>query len=300
MGWRRLMIALLASSALILLGFGLNGCVEDSTDDPLVEEHSHDEDETFNGTFAGSLTKTQNTVESVTETTMDLTVESPLSGVLTLGTATGSIVGNAEADSATFSAAFSGDCPGTTSGSLALTDEDETLEVDAIGQDCLGVFTLSGTLQREAGRPWEWAGVFALVAPETYTWIAQQVDGAYAAPTMLVAMIETSEASLVGIEAAEAQAEALFSGTAQDIAAGGTVTVGTLYRLVFDQQSTETRFGLVVPADGAYVIFTEHVPTEFEDTEHYLQTAAGEEVFPAAEASEEGGGGHDHDHSHDG
>jgi hypothetical protein len=117
---------------------------------------------------------------------------------------------------------------------------------------------------------------------------------------MLVAMIETSEASLAGIEAAEAQAEALFSGTAQDIAAGGTITVGILYRLVFDQQSTETRFGLVVPAGSAYVIFTEHVPTEFEDTEHYLQTAAGEEVFPAAEESAEGGGDDDHDHSHDG
>jgi hypothetical protein len=66
------------------------------------------------------------------------------------------------------------------------------------------------------------------------------------------------------------------------ISGEGTITTDVLYQLAFDPQNAETRFSLAVPADGAYVIFTEHVPTEFEATSHYLQNAAEEDIEPVA------------------
>merc|ERR1712048_1211950 len=68
-------------------------------------------------------------------------------------------------------------------------------------------------------------------------------------------------------------------------------------RLVFDQQSAETIFTVDATSAGAIAFFAEHVPTEFEATEHYFKDTSGVDIEPVAQDPEPGDG---HDHSHGG
>lgn len=68
------------------------------------------------------------------------------------------------------------------------------------------------------------------------------------------------------------------------------------HNLVFDQNSATTTFTVNTPTDvKAFVIFAQHVPTEFEKDNHYLKDPSGKvDVEPVLQE----GGDHHHHHGH--
>lgn len=146
--------------------------------------------------------------------------------------------------------------------------------------------------QEGSGHPWEWAGSFFLEKGE-YRWSFSQVEGAYADPGMVLAVVPLKESGIQGLEAGEASAEKLFQGTPV-LLKGSTLHLAAqgLYSLAFNQDASVTVFTLKVDKPGNYGFFTEHLPTEFEAGEHYLKDSQGAEVEPQAQEPE----GADHHH----
>jgi len=142
--------------------------------------------------------------------------------------------------------------------------------------------------------PWEWAGVFDFPEPAHYIWSAARgAQGQYADPRMKMVFVATSAASSEGLHDAEARAETLWNGAVTDVDAGDEVeATDAAYRLVFDQRTWVSNFEIHVDTPGAYAIFTEHSPLEFENGFHFLKTETGADV----EAAVEEGGGHGHGH----
>ena len=158
---------------------------------------------------------------------------------------------------------------------------------------CLLLVTLAITSQCSGDHDWEWAGGFDVHTDEQYTWVASKVNGAYADASMKILILSASSSSSDGIEGAESQAETLFeAGNATSVSApvtNTTLTPGTLYQLVFDTNSPHSLFYISFSTstttrndESAFVIFTEHVPTEFENGLHYLLDADGDDVEPVA------------------
>lgn len=164
--------------------------------------------------------------------------------------------------------------------------------------------TLLAALAAPVASEFEWAGTFELHEGETYTWIAQKVDGDYADASMKIVILETDDCDEEGIEAVEADAETMLDGDCTDVANGETYSPGACYRLVFDGDVDTTTYSIDIPAERrrledhdhghCFAIFTEHVPVEFEFDTHYLQDDAGANMEPVAE--EGGGGAHSHGH----
>jgi hypothetical protein len=141
---------------------------------------------------------------------------------------------------------------------------------------------------------YEWAGIFD-TPPDTYHWIAQKVNGAYADASMkLTAIPITTVASRAALAAAESEGKHSLNLTCSDVESGGEIVAKNeqCYRLIFNQSSPESRF--IVKPNGAKAIafFTEHVPTEFEDTSHYLVNIGGTDIEPVAQPA--GMEGHHH------
>ena len=142
----------------------------------------------------------------------------------------------------------------------------------------------------------EWAGAFTLEAG-SYVWSFEKVDGAYADPAMKMAFIASSGDH--PIEAVELKAAELFKAEGKAIKAGGTLSAGTLFSVQFAADKDITTFQVDIAEKGTYVFFCEHMPYEFEATQHFFKTAKGDDVEPVAEVPE---GGHEHghdDHGHD-
>lgn len=138
----------------------------------------------------------------------------------------------------------------------------------------------------ETGLPWEWAGAFDL-KPGTYTWSFSQVDGAYADPAMNFGVIPLSSATKEALHGAENRATGLFAKNPETLKAGASLGVNEgFHRLVFDESAPVSRFTLVVKAAGAYGVFTEHIPAEFEGDEHFLKDTERADVEPVAEDPE--------------
>merc|ERR1719171_3463196 len=68
------------------------------------------------------------------------------------------------------------------------------------------------------------------------------------------------------------------------------------YKLVFDQNSKETRFTVDASAAGAIAFFAQHLPTEFEETDHYFKDTSGVDIEPVTQDPVPGGDGHSHGH----
>lgn len=134
--------------------------------------------------------------------------------------------------------------------------------------------------------PWEWAGVFDLSAAN-YTWTFARGDsGAYADASIKFVMLSTGAASSSGIEYMEEPAETLYGGNATEIGNGASVTNGTYYQINMDTSSYLTIVKIEVATAGAYVFFLEHLPTEFEGSDHYFKDYDGEDAEPVAEEPE--------------
>jgi zinc/manganese transport system substrate-binding protein len=137
----------------------------------------------------------------------------------------------------------------------------------------------------------EWAGLFDLKAG-TYSWSFAKVDGDYADPAMKMVAL-----SAEGIEDVEESAEEMLESDAAEAKVDGeTLTPkGMAYLLEFDVSKDMTVFEVEIAEDGKYAFFTEHMPFEFEASEHFFKDASGADVEPIAQEPD----GDHHDHGHD-
>lgn len=139
----------------------------------------------------------------------------------------------------------------------------------------------------EGGTPWEWAGSYQL-EPGTYTYTFEQGPD----PAMHLAVLRSDETGQEAIHATEGTAGDLYGNhdSAAAVGDGGTLSPAsdTLYDLQF-ADSGETTFTLDIERAGSYVLYAEHVPSEFDAS---LTSESGAAVEPAVT---EGGGDHGHE-----
>ena len=105
--------------------------------------------------------------------------------------------------------------------------------------------------------------------------LSQRVDGAYADPAMKMAIVASNH-----IEDSEEAAEAMLESENTNSSVNNDVLrvsdkVGTLN---FDDTKDMTIFTVKIEKDGAYTFFIEHMPFEFEASEHFFKDLAGMNV----------------------
>lgn len=144
-----------------------------------------------------------------------------------------------------------------------------------------------------AEHAFEWAGAF-LLEPGEYVWSFAKVNGAYADPAMKMAILASSVSGAEGIESTEKNGEAMLGGSLSSINGGGELVSGSAYRLVFDDTQEITTFRVKIATTGTYVFFMEHMPTEFEGSEHFFKDGEGKDVEPVATEPEESAHHHHH------
>ena len=146
---------------------------------------------------------------------------------------------------------------------------------------------------------WEWAGLYHLDAG-SYTYTFHEGPD----PKMQLAIVPTDEGGDHGLHHAEETATHLYGNhDTHTPAEGGTTLVPsseTLYQLQF-AESGETMFTVDIESEGHYVLFAQHVPSEFDAS---LADGSGSTVEP--ELTESAGGhnheeesGHDHEGGHE-
>ena len=125
----------------------------------------------------------------------------------------------------------------------------------------------------------EWAGVFELSAG-TYKWSFAKVNGAYADPAMKMAILASDH-----IEDSEEAAEAMLESDDTNSSVNNDVlrVSDKAYTLNFDDTKDMTVFTVKIEKDGAYTFFTEHMPFEFEASEHFFKDLAGTDIEPIAQ-----------------
>ena len=148
---------------------------------------------------------------------------------------------------------------------------------------------------KEEGLPFEWAGAFSLKKGE-YTWCFDKVNGKYANPKMRFLMIKAKKKSDGIIEAYKDEAKYLFEANTKQAKYNDHIdTNKQTFELVFDQNKNQTLFKISIKEDGDYIFFTEHMPFEFEDKEHFFKDLARNDIEPIA-SHPQSDGHHPHHH----
>jgi UTP--glucose-1-phosphate uridylyltransferase len=134
----------------------------------------------------------------------------------------------------------------------------------------------------------EWAGIFE-TSSTLYMWTAQKVEGAYADASMKLAALPVSGASEEELHQLESEGIHALEEVCTDVYTGDTILpeMDKCYTLHFNQNMWQSLFKVDASSTSAIAFFTEHVPTEFEATAHYLKDATGEDIEPVAELPEE-------------
>ena len=138
----------------------------------------------------------------------------------------------------------------------------------------------------------EWAGKFQL-SKGSYKWSFEKVDGEYADPAMKMVILKSND-----IEGSEDLAKELL-GSKDSISRkndGTLIASNKAFVLNFDQRKESTVFNVDIKEDGQYIFFTEHMPFEFEATQHFFKDVSNSDVEPIAQVPDEGEGHHHHDH----
>jgi hypothetical protein len=139
---------------------------------------------------------------------------------------------------------------------------------------------------------YEWGGMFEGSA-ENYIWVAQKVDGEYADPTLKMVVVVTDSISEDDFDAAEEKAEILFEAAGcTSVVAGGTIVPSdsACIQLTFDTSIYESKFIIsAIGPNSGLAVFTEHYPTEFEATSHYLRDVNGVDIEPVHTTDEADG-----------
>ena len=147
---------------------------------------------------------------------------------------------------------------------------------------CTLLYVVVCTTTAEEGHgahAWEWAGAVKLEAAETYIWTAaRNANMVYADPTWQVYFTSATTSDSEGIESAEEAAETGFNTTATLAPPGHTLTPGTLWTLQMDQESFMTQWKLAPAATSPYILFSQHMPSEFEGKLHFLKSDHGTDI----------------------
>ena len=148
----------------------------------------------------------------------------------------------------------------------------------------------------ESETPWERAGLYHLEAGSYSYTFGEGPD-----PEMSLAVLATDEGGDHGIEHVEETARGLYSSGHETHTTVGdketlTPSQESLYVLEFSD-SGETNFRLDIDTEGHYVLFSQHVPAEFDAA---LIDSSGGAIEPEASKT---AGGHDHggedEHGHE-
>lgn len=133
---------------------------------------------------------------------------------------------------------------------------------------------------------YEWAGVFS-TPQDKYVWTAQKVGGGYADATMKLVVLPAQKSTAAELDSLKAHGDNLLktSSTCSNVTFGKTITpsMNTCYRLRFDTSLWQSLYVVDTSNFGAVAFFAEHVPTEFENTAHYLKDSIGTDIEPDAE-----------------
>merc|ERR1719191_2436010 len=152
-------------------------------------------------------------------------------------------------------------------------------------------------IAQEGPAAFEWAGIFA-VDDASHTWSMQKVDGAYADPSMRLALIPTATPTEETMEALEKDgSELLLDEDCTVVEDGGSMTPaagGSCFELHVGSGDDST-FTIVTDGIAGLAVYAQHVPIEFERDTHYLYDSSEVDIEPVAEESSSGGG---HDHGH--
>ena len=99
------------------------------------------------------------------------------------------------------------------------------------------------------------------------------------------------------IEEHEDEAKKIFESKTTTAKQGDNISNNeTTYELHFDQSKNQTVFKVSIKEDGKYIFFTEHMPFEFEDKEHFFKDLVRNDIEPVAQHPT-AGGHHHHHHS---
>merc|ERR1712176_439474 len=123
--------------------------------------------------------------------------------------------------------------------------------------------------------------------------------GEYADATMKIAALPVTDTSEQALSSADGEGKRLMGLECEEVQNGDTITPSSdkCFKLVFDESKDQSLFTIDATAATGIAFFTEHVPTEFESTEHYLKDTSGVDIEPVAQVAPEGGG---HSHGHGG
>ena len=139
--------------------------------------------------------------------------------------------------------------------------KDAVVEMDKILN--VGGFDLDRALEvdpqfMEPEYPFEWAGVYDL-SSDTHELVLQEGPD----PTMNVALVPVNESTDESLEDAVEPVVMVFSDNEHELSAGGTLQPsGQLIAL--NLTADELRFDVQIDRPGAYALFTEHHPDEFQ------------------------------------
>jgi len=120
---------------------------------------------------------------------------------------------------------------------------------------------------------------------------------------MKLVAIPVAGATENALEGAETAGTAAMDLECEDVESGGTITPmeNKCYKLVFDQANAQSTYTVDAASAGAIAFFAEHLPTEFENTDHYFKDTSpgaeggGVDIEPTHQVPDEGDG-----HSHGG
>ena len=149
---------------------------------------------------------------------------------------------------------------------------------------------------RASAAAYEWKGVF-YTPEDTYKWGAEKVDGAYVDPTMILVMIPVSAATEESLAGASGKGATAMALGCESVNSGDTMKPAEdkCYKLVFDQSKDQSLYTIDATGVTAIAFFGQHLPTEFEATEHYLKDTSGVDIEPVAQEPD-GGDAHSHGH----
>ena len=160
-----------------------------------------------------------------------------------------------------------------------------TLRVVTLAALAMAVLGQHNTHGVDAGGGWEWAGLFHL-EQDWYEWTSQTTTSAtnqfaYADAHMNMAVLVAANDSDVALDALKAQGSHLLNVTCGEVETGGVLapSSSSCFELYFNPQTWQSVFKLNATGVEYVGIFTQHLPSEFERSGHYLKDDNGLDVF---------------------
>ncbi len=132
----------------------------------------------------------------------------------------------------------------------------------------------------------EWAGAFNLQKGDYYLTFSK-THGEYADPTMKMVVLKSTKSGRDSIEENEKKAEDLLNSTSTLVENNKELQININNQLLFNKKSDKTVFVLHITEPGTHVLFTEHMPSEFENKEHFFKNSNKDDIKPTAMEPEE-------------